>query len=56
MFCELDTPHHLIQIYRIHNLHAIFAKFLDICKQKAGGWVNEQGNVLVRALCPGSPT
>ena len=29
----------------MHNLYAIFAKFLDICKQKAGNLVNEQGNV-----------
>ena len=29
----------------MHNLYAIFAKFLYICKQKAGDLANEQGNV-----------
>lgn len=29
----------------MHNLYAIFEKYLDICKQLAGNWVNEQGNI-----------
>ncbi len=29
----------------MHNLYAIFAKIIDICKQKAGNLVNKQGNV-----------
>lgn len=28
-----------------HNLYAIFAKYLDICKQLAGNLVNDQGNI-----------
>ena len=42
---KLGVLKHLIYIYRMHNLYAIFAKYLDICKQKAGNLVNEQGNV-----------
>ena len=29
----------------MHNLYAIFAKFLNICKQIAGNLVNKSGNV-----------
>lgn len=29
----------------MHNLYAIFAKYLDICKQFAGNLVNAQGNM-----------
>ena len=35
----------LIDKYRMHNLYAIFAKLLNICKQIAGNLVNESGNV-----------
>ena len=45
IFIKLDVFKHLIYIYCMHNLYAIFAKYLDICKQKAGNLVNEQGNV-----------
>ena len=45
VFSKLEVSKHLIYIHRMHNLYAIFAKFLDICKQKAGNLVNEQGNV-----------
>ena len=45
VFSKLEASKHLIYIHRMHNLYAIFAKFLDICKQKAGNLVNEQGNV-----------
>ena len=31
---------HLIYNYHMHNLYAIFAKFLDICKQITGNSVN----------------
>ena len=31
--------------YHTHKLYAIFAKFLNICKQVAGNFVNESGNV-----------
>ena len=30
----------LIDKYRMHNLYAIFAKFLNICKQVSGNLVN----------------
>ena len=42
----------LIYIQRMHNLYAIFAKFLDICKQIAGKLVNELGNVPRRGVVP----
>lgn len=29
----------------MHNLHAIFAKFLEICKQFSKEMVNEKGNI-----------
>ena len=35
VFSKLEVSKHLIYIHRMHNLYAIFAKFLDICKQKA---------------------
>lgn len=35
----------LIYNYHIHNLYAIFAKFLDISKLIAGNLVKEQGNL-----------
>ena len=38
--------------YRMHNLYAIFAKILDICKQVAGNLVNESGNVPRRGVVP----
>ena len=36
----------------MHNLYAIFAKFLNICKQVAGNLVNESGNVPRRGVVP----
>ena len=45
IFSKLEVLKHLIYIYRMHNLYAIFTKFLDICKQEAGNLVNEQGNL-----------
>ena len=33
---KLEASIHLIYHYHMHNLYAIFAKFLDICKQMAG--------------------
>ena len=53
IFIKLDVLKHLIYIYRMHNLYAIFAKYLDICKQKAGNLVNEQGNVPRPGAVPG---
>lgn len=45
IFRKLKMPKLLIYNYDMHNLYAIFAKFLDICKQIAGNLVNEQGNI-----------
>ena len=45
MFSKLEVSNHLIYNYRMHNLYAIFAKFLDICKQMAGNLVNGYGNM-----------
>lgn len=42
----------LIYIQRMHNLYAIFAKFLNICKQVSGNLVNELGNVPRRGVVP----
>lgn len=36
----------------MHNLYAIFAKFLNICKQITGNLVNESGNVPRRGVVP----
>lgn len=44
-FSRLEVINHLIYNYRMHNLHVIFAKFIDICKQMAGNLVNEYGNI-----------
>ena len=42
----------LIDKYCMHNLYAIFAKILNICKQVAGNLVNESGNVPRRGVVP----
>lgn len=36
----------------MHNLHAIFAKFLDICKEFSYDLVNERGNTPRRGVVP----
>ena len=36
----------------MHNLFAIFAKFLNICKQVSGNLVNESGNISRRGVVP----
>ena len=36
----------------MHNLYAIFAKFLDICKMFSGDLVNEKGNIPRRGVVP----
>lgn len=41
----LINPNQLIANSYMHNLYAIFAKFLDICKQFAGNLVNEHRNI-----------
>lgn len=41
----LNVSNLLMYDYHMHNLYAIFAKYLDICKQVAGNLVNKQGNV-----------
>ena len=45
IFSKLNVTKLLIDKYRMHNLYAIFAKLLNICKQIAGNLVNESGNV-----------
>lgn len=42
---KLKVLNLLMYNYHMHNLYAIFAKYLDICKQIAGNLVNKQGNV-----------
>lgn len=45
IFSKLVVFNQLIYTYRMHNLYAIFVKFLDICKQMAENLVNEHGNI-----------
>lgn len=45
IFSKLKVAKLLIDKYRMHNLYAIFAKLLNICKHIAGNLVNESGNV-----------
>ena len=52
IFSKLKLAKVLIDPYRMHNLYAIFARFLDICKQVAGNLVNESGNVSRRGVVP----
>ena len=49
---KLKVAKLLIEKYRMHNLYAIFAKLLNICKQVAGNLVNESGNVPRRGVVP----
>ena len=50
--CNLVITKTLSLIIRMHNLYAIFAKLLNICKQIAGNLVNESGNVPRRGVVP----
>ena len=52
IFSKLEVIRLLIYTQRMHNLYAIFAKFLNICKQVAGNFVNELGNVPRRGVVP----
>lgn len=52
IFNKLEVFKLLIYNHRMHNLYAIFAKFLNICKQVAGNLVNESGNVPRRGVVP----
>ena len=52
IFSKLKVAKLLMDKYRMHNLYAIFAKILSICKQVAGNLVNESGNVLRRGVVP----
>ena len=52
IFSKLKVIKLLIDKYRTHNLYAIFAKLLNICKQIAGNLVNESGNVPRRGVVP----
>ena len=52
IFNKLKMTKLLIDKYRMHNLYAIFAKILNICKQVAGNLVNESGNVPRKGVVP----
>ena len=52
IFSKLEVIKLSIYNHRMHNLYAIFAKFLDICKQMSGNLVNEQGNIPRRGVVP----
>ena len=52
IFKKLKVIIRLINKYHMHNLCAIFAKFLNICKQITGNLVNESGNVPRRGVVP----
>ena len=52
IFSKLKVTKVLIDQYRMHNLYAIFARFLDICKQVAGNLINESVNVPRRGVVP----
>ena len=52
IFSKLKVAKLLIDKYRMHNLYAIFAKLLNICKQVAGNLVNESGNIPIRGVVP----
>ena len=49
---KLEVIKLLIYNKAMHNLYAIFAKFLNICKQVAGNLVNESGNIPRRGVVP----
>lgn len=53
MFSKLNVTKLLIYNYLMHNLYAIFVKFLEICKEMAGNLVTEQGNILRAGVVPG---
>ena len=52
IFSKLVVNKQLIYNHHMHNLYAIFAKFLNICKQVAGNLVNESGNIPRRGVVP----
>ena len=52
IFNKLNVIILLINKYHMHNLYAIFAKFLNICKQITGNLVNESGNIPRRGVVP----
>ena len=45
IFSKLVVTKLLIRYLRMHNLYAIFVKFLDICKQFADDLVDTRGNI-----------
>lgn len=56
IFSKLKLTKVLIDPYRMHNLYAIFARFLDICKQVAGNLVMNQGMFQEEEWFPDSQT
>ena len=49
---KLEVTKLLIYNKAMHNLYAIFTKFLNICKLVAGNLVNESGNIPKRGAVP----
>lgn len=45
IFSKLAVTKLLITINSMHNLYAIFVRFLDICKQLSDNLVNESDNI-----------
>lgn len=52
ILCKLVVLKLLITNHRMHNLYAIFAKFLEICKRFSKNLVNEHGNISRRGVAP----
>ena len=52
ILCKLVVLNLLITNHRMHNLYAIFAKFLEICKRFSKNLVNEHGNISRRGVVP----
>ena len=52
IFSILMVTKLLIYSSIVHNLYAIFAKFLDICKMFSADLANEKGNIPRREVVP----
>lgn len=52
VFSKLEVSKLLIDKYLLHNIYAIFAEFLNLCKRVAGNLVNASGNVPRRVVVP----
>lgn len=54
ILCKLVVLKLLIINHRMHNLYAILAKFLEICKRFSKNLVNKHGNISCRGVVPRS--